>query len=179
MIILITGVPGTGKTSIAKELVKLLKGKELDLLELSKKYKNITGYDEEKNSFIVNEYRISAMIQKEVKNSKDIFIIASHLSHFVKPSLTKLCVVLRCNPNELRKRLKKRGYDKNKIDENIMCEYLDTCLIEALDVGHKRHLHEIDTTNKNPKNVAKEIIDILNRKKEKSYGKIKWLEDKI
>jgi broad-specificity NMP kinase len=75
----------------------------------------------------------------------------------------------------LEKRLEKRGYSKQKIAENIMCEFLDACLIEAIEMEHKKHLHEIDTSSKKPAAIALEIRNILNGEK-KSYGEIRWLE---
>ena len=174
MLILITGVPGTGKTSVAGILCKLLKAEEIDLLELARARKIITGYDPEEGSMVVDETKISNIVRKVMKSGRN-HVIGSHLAHFVSPKISKICVVLRCNPLVLEKRLQKRGYLKGKIHDNMMCEYLDCCLIEALKVGHKRHLHEIDTTKKKAHVVAKEIIDVLNRKKKHSFGNVKWL----
>lgn len=175
MLILITGVPGTGKSTVAKILCNLLDAKEIDLLELARQRKIITGYDPEAGSMVVDETKINPIIKKIIKPDKN-YIIASHLAHFVSPKISKICIVLRCNPLILEKRLQKRGYLKGKIHDNMMCEYLDCCLIEALKVGHRRHLHEIDTTNKTPSQVSKEIIDVLKRKKKHSFGNVKWLQ---
>lgn len=174
MIILITGVPGTGKSTVAKLLCKKLNAQEIDVLELARQKKLITGYDWETGSMIVDETKLTAAVKKIVKAGQN-YIIGSHLAHFISPKISKICVVLRCNPIVLEKRLKKRGYVKEKIYDNMMCEYLDCCLIEALKVGHKRHLHEIDTTKRSPQSVAQEIIDVINRKKKHSFGNVKWL----
>jgi len=175
MLILITGVPGTGKTSVAKILCKRLGAEEIDILELARKNKLITGYDIGTGSMVVDETKLTNSVKKLVKKDKN-YIIASHLAHFVSSKISKICVILRCDPLILEKRLKNRGYLKGKIHDNMFCEYLDCCLIEALKAGHKRHLHEIDTTHKNPKEVAKEIIDVLKRKKKHSFGNVMWLK---
>jgi len=174
MLILITGVPGTGKTSVAHILCKHLDAEEIDLLELARQRKIITGYDPVAGSMVVDETKISNAVKKILKKEKN-YVIGSHLAHFISPKISKICVVLRCNPDVLEKRLQKRGYLKGKIHDNMMCEYLDCCLIEALKVGHKRHLHEIDTTKLSPEKVAKEIIDVINRKKKHSFGNTRWL----
>jgi adenylate kinase len=56
-----------------------------------------------------------------------------------------LCIVTKCNLKELEKRLKKRGYNKAKIRENLDCEIFDVCLNEAMKKGHKIKI--FDTTN--------------------------------
>jgi broad-specificity NMP kinase len=38
---------------------------------------------------------------------------------------------------KLKQRLKKRGYHKAKIEENLECEIFDVCLEEAKEAGHK------------------------------------------
>jgi adenylate kinase len=174
MLILITGVPGTGKTTVAAELCKILKAEEIDIKELALKGKFLMGYDAERKSMIINERKISKAVKKHMKAKKN-YVVASHMAHFVSPRLAKLCVVLRCNPDVLKKRMSHRGYSEDKISENIMCEYLDALLIEAIRTGHKKHLHEIDTTKSTPLSVAKEIVAVINGKKKKSFGKISWL----
>jgi adenylate kinase len=174
MLILITGVPGTGKTTVAQILCKLIGAEEIDLLELARERKLLTGYDPDAGSMVVDETKISNAVSKMIKKDKK-YVIASHLAHFVSPKISKICVVLRCNPLVLEKRLQKRGYLKGKVHDNMMCEYLDCCLIEALKVGHKRHLHEIDTTKMKPRQVVQEILNVLNRKKKHSFGDVKWL----
>jgi adenylate kinase len=175
MLILITGVPGTGKTTVAQILCKKLNAEEIDVLELARQRKLISGYDSATGSMIVDETKLSNAVKKAMISGKN-YIIASHLAHFVSPKMAKICVILRCDPKTIEKRLAKRGYLKNKIQDNMMCEYLDCCLIEALKAGHKRHLHEIDTTKMNPEKVAAEIIDVINRKKKHSFGNVKWLQ---
>ena len=174
MLILITGVPGSGKTSVAEHLCKKIGAKEIDLKELALKGKFLEGYDEKRGSLIINEKRISGAVKKHM-TKKGNYVISSHLAHFVEPKLVKLCVVLRCKPEVLEKRLKNRGYHKNKIAENMMCEYLDYILIEALKLGHKKHIHEIDTTHKSADSVANEIISVLEGNKKKSFGHVSWL----
>jgi adenylate kinase len=55
-----------------------------------------------------------------------------------------LCIVTKCGLKTLEKRLKKRGYKKQKIRENLDCEIFDICLNEAKEKGH--NIKIIDTT---------------------------------
>ncbi len=149
MIIAITGTPGVGKSAVANILAKRLKAEILDLEEIARKRKIIIEYDVHSNSMVIDEFKISEAIRKEIEKGKD-YIVPSHLSHFIKPKLISFLIILRANPNIIEKRLKERKYNPTKIAENVMCEFLDACLIESLEFGHKKHLHEIDTSKKKP-----------------------------
>ena len=46
-------------------------------------------------------------------------------------------IVVRCDVKTLRRRLKKRKYSEKKIEENVEAEIMETCLIEARELGHK------------------------------------------
>ena len=173
MLIVISGVPGTGKSDVSKELSKLIDAKVIDLKAVAVKRELVEGLDEKRSTIVLNEKRITGAIKKEMKE-KGKYVLDSHLGHFVDKKLVKLLIILRCDPKVLEKRLKKRGYHINKVSENVMAEYLDTVLIESLKNGFKNKIHEIDTSKRKAKNIALEIKRILDKKKEKSYGKTSW-----
>lgn len=173
MLIAIDGVPGTGKSAVSKELSKMIKAEIIDIKDIAVRNQMVDGLDEKRMSIVINENRISSAIKKETKE-KGKYILDSHLAHFTNKKLVKLLIILRCNPKVLEKRLEKRKYSKAKVAENAMAEYLDTILIESLKRGYRNRIHEIDTTNKEAKNIAKEIVGVLNNKKKKSFGKISW-----
>ena len=154
MIICITGTPQTGKSSVAKVLAERLNWKLISLNELAEKKKLYCGYDRERKARVVDIGRI----EKEVKKIKGDLVLESHYSHEIPCNLV---VVLRTNPAELRKRMKKLGWNKEKIEENIVAEIMEVCKTEALELGRK--VIEIDTTEKKPEEIAEEIIDKLNR----------------
>ncbi|MBW9221213.1 AAA family ATPase [Methanothermococcus sp. SCGC AD-155-M21] len=87
-------------------------------------------------------------------------------------------VVLRCNPEIVKDRLKKRNYSKDKINENVEGEILDICLIESLERFQKDNIlvYEIDTTNRDIDSIVYEIIEAIDNKRVK-YGVVNWLED--
>ena len=160
--IIITGTPGTGKTSVAKEL-KRLNFKIVNFNKEIEKCNLIVGYDKKRKSKIVDENKLSDCYKKYDYNC----VVESHLSHFIDPKYVETSVVLKCNPKELRKRLKKKGWSKEKIEENIESEIMDICLNETIEMKHKPIV--IDTTNKKPKEVAEIImynhmVNLLNKK---------------
>jgi adenylate kinase len=71
-------------------------------------------------------------------------------------------VILRASPSELRKRMKAKGWPKEKIEENTEAEIMEVCRAEALEQGRK--VLELDTTGRTPKSAAGEIVKKLKKK---------------
>jgi adenylate kinase len=167
MIISISGTPGVGKTSIAKILKKELDANLILLNALPVPH----AYDKKRRTKIVAISDLQKAAKKKIKKGR-LNIIDGHLSHLMVADMT---VILRCRPDILEKRMKKKGWKKGKIIENIQTEILDSTTIEAL--GTKRKIIEIDTTKKSPKQVAMLIKKVLNSHAlQKKYlpGRIDW-----
>jgi adenylate kinase len=173
MKLIITGTPGVGKEKVAKELEKL-GFKRVDVEKLIKKEKLAIGYDKVRKTKIVGIARLKENLESKLRKAKKV-VVDSHLAHHISPKLIDLCVVLRCNPRILRRRLEERGFDEGKIKENLEAEALAVCASEAWAFGHR--LHEIDATQKNPKEMAREIVEVLEGKKKVTSGWIDWSKE--
>ena len=130
-IIIITGTPGVGKTTLSKHLAKKLKYHRLDLHE---HYKEISSnYNRSKQCYDIDINKL----KKLVKDQKENIIIDSHISHLIPK--VDLCIILTCsNLKKLEKRLIKRKYSKKKVKENIQAEIFQECLLDA-----QKHKHII------------------------------------
>ncbi|MEM7826653.1 MAG: adenylate kinase family protein [Candidatus Aenigmatarchaeota archaeon] len=168
MIITISGTPGTGKTKIAKMLSKKTRIKLIRLSQFIKKHKLYCGYDAKRKTLIVDPKRLKKRVQKLI-NEQDV-IIEGHLAHFI-PS--DLAFILRLDPKHLEERLKRRGWNSEKVRENVSAEILSIIYWEALQ-NNKRVL-QIDTTGKSSDAVVKRILNILKSKKYRS-DEVEWLE---
>ena len=159
MKIAITGTPGTGKTSVAKELGKRLGWKVIGLHDLAREKKCISGFDEERKCDIIDTEKLS----KAVKGIKGDAILDAHYSH---ETPVDAVFVLRTNPGILRSRMRDKGWKEKKVEENVQAEIMEVCKTESLGLG--RRTFEVDTTRKEPEEVVKEILKVL-----KSFFKIK------
>jgi len=153
--IIVTGTPGTGKTEIAKEVARKLKLKYISGYEIIKKEKLSESYDQKRKTDIVDENKFSKALIKIIKKEKNV-IIDSHMSHFLPKKYVGLCIVTKCKIPELKLRMKKRGYNKLKIKENIDAELFDVCFNEAYEFGHD--LLIVDTTKKKAEDIVKKLF---------------------
>ena len=159
-VVAVSGVPGTGKTTLSKKLSKKLNFYYIDVNKLIYKYKLSEGYDKKRKTRIVNVNKLNKLLIDEIKilkkNKIKGVIIDSHLSHYLPRKYVDFCIVTKCDINELNKRLKRKKFHKNKIIENLQTEIFDMCLNEALERKHKVLI--IDTTKGfNISSVAKKL----------------------
>jgi adenylate kinase len=182
-ILIVSGTPGTGKTTVSKNLLNYFKAKVISLNELAISEKLIINYDTERETSVINEKKLVRYVIKLIecynKQDLEILIIESHFSDIVPGQYIDYVIILRCDPDELYIRLKERGYKKEKIRENVQSEILGNSPNYFLDKKLNKPIMEIDTTNNNIEVITKTIIGILTGKidvNEYVLGKIDWLE---
>ena len=154
MIIIVTGTPCTGKTSLAKAIAKKQGFTYLDANEIIDNNNLKESYDKERDTYVVDEEKLVRLLVEEINKGKDL-VIDSHMSHEVPATMVDKCIVTKCDIKELRKRLESRNYSEDKVKENLDAEIFDVCFNEATENGHK--VTTIDTTNKSPEELTNEI----------------------
>jgi len=177
MIIALTGTPGTGKTSVAE----VLKTKGFKIVDLNKEACEndfLIGKDIKRDSNIVDIEKLNNFIFEKYCSKETIFI-EGHLSHFLK-KVDKI-IILRCHPEKLKKNLLKKGWNKEKINENLEAEILDIILCETVEIHKKNSIFEIDVSDKSIKEISEKIIEIIKNRfkmlEEYKIGKIDWSEE--
>ena len=136
-VVCVSGSVGTGKTTYAKRLAKELKARYIDVNKVIKENNISEGYDKKRKCKIVDIKKLNNILEKIIKESKESLVIDSHMSHFLNPNLVDYIVITKTSLKKLKNRLKKRGYSKSKIEENLEVEIMDICLNEAKELGHK------------------------------------------
>ncbi|MFB6209414.1 MAG: adenylate kinase family protein [Candidatus Nanohaloarchaea archaeon] len=160
MIVALTGTPGTGKTAVSEQLDGF---RTVDLGDFCR----TRELGEQREEFEVNIEEMREELEDYLENEEKM-VIEGHLSHHCPADY---CIVLRCHPEELRERLETRDYSREKIEENVEAEKLDSILIEA--VENQENVIEVDTTGRDASEVAAEIRKKL-EEGETGYGKVDW-----
>jgi len=175
-VIIITGTPGVGKTTVATELAKNLSARTLNISELVQKENIVSMSDDLRETLIADMKKLRIRVKGILARTKDKIVIEGHYAYDVVPKSTNpMTFVLRRDPDDLEQKLKKRGYDDRKISENIAAEVLDVCLIGAMSRFGKDRVHEIDVTLADVGSVMTEILEVLNRKKGPASGRVDWI----
>ncbi|MBI2445856.1 AAA family ATPase [Candidatus Micrarchaeota archaeon] len=162
MRIVITGTPGTGKTSLSKTLAEQIHYPRLDvkkLVEQRKIYRIIRGEAEK----TVNMRALQRAVTEWFRNHPNGIAESHLLCEF--DAGADIVVVMRCQPDVLKKRLEKRRYSKDKIRSNVESEALDYCLVRAEDNYRDGRVMPIDTTRRMSAKTA--AGKILNRQGDK------------
>ncbi|MEM4254963.1 MAG: AAA family ATPase [Candidatus Norongarragalinales archaeon] len=142
MRLLITGVPGCGKTVLAGKISRLLKAKLVDVNAVV--VENGIYSKGRRGEKLVDLKKLGRILKTLLKREKNV-VVESHLLCELKLDCDKI-VVLRCNPLVLKKRLEKRGYPGWKVKENIIAEMLDYCSIKAEGNYPASRVLEVDFT---------------------------------
>ena len=175
-IILVTGTPAVGKTTIASLLASKLDATHIDLTELVKQEKLISGVNEKRETLIADIDQISKRVQRIIGASKRDIIVDGHYAVDVIPANDiNLVLVLRRSPDELKKEMEERGFREKKLRENLAVEILDICLWEAVSACGHGKVCEIDVTGREIEEVVEEAILVLKGKKKCRVGIVDWL----
>jgi len=174
-VILLTGVPGVGKTTIASLLGERLKGGHVNLSELALEQGLLTGYDSMRETSIVDLGRTTTRIMEIIVERQGPLVIEGHFSQdIVPPECVSNVFVLRRAPWRLKDELESRGYSPEKVKENVEAELLDVCLVEAVEAYGEEKVSELDTTGIEPNEIVETIISVLRGEAPREIG-VDWL----
>ena len=176
-VILVTGTPCVGKTTVSRQLAKKLNAEYINLSEFAEKEKLIIEEDKVRKTGIIDEAKMRKKLHEalaKVENSK-IIIDGHYAGAVVAPSQVTCIFVLRRNPVELRAFMEKSGFQGRKLWENLGSEILDVCLVEVLSKHKKEKVCELDVTGETVEDVTNEMIAILDGHEKCSVGSVDWL----
>ena len=176
VVILITGTPGTGKSTVSKLLSVELRGEHIELTRLVNESGLSQGWDKTRSTTIADLKALRLALANIIGAASKPVIVDGHYSpDVVTRDEVTLTVVLRRAPWVLREELKARGYGASKIQENVEAELLGTCLVEALAAQDPDKVREIDTTGTTPDETVKVITATIDGEAKCRHGTIDWL----
>ncbi|KAJ2686098.1 factor activating pos9 [Coemansia spiralis] len=127
--ILVTGTPGTGKTTTA-EMVAVAAGLEkVTVGDLVKERGLHDGYNDEFDTYWLDEDKVVDEMEPMVAGGG--MCVDFHTCGFFPERWFDLVVVLCAETDKIFDRLEGRGYKPNKIQENVECEIMQIVLDEA------------------------------------------------
>ncbi|MCE4615385.1 MAG: adenylate kinase family protein [Desulfurococcales archaeon] len=181
MIIIITGTPGTGKTSISTLVSGELECIHIDVSQLVNQMKLGKNDPTGRQTLVLSSpQKVIQHIEEVHKKSKCIIIDTHYPSIFSSLARDVIAVfVLRTHPKTIIKRLARRGWIKNKVIENAEAELIGVIDNEAREQFDC--VFSIDTTSKTVSETAlliKKLIDKIGQEPCLGQGRfIDWLDD--
>ena len=161
-VIVIAGVPGVGKSTVAGTVAERLGYPVIGVSELAAKEGALLDRDDERETNIVDLPRLKEIIAETVSATEGPTIVEGHFAYDVVPSdLVSHALVLRRAPWVLKEELRERGYSDEKIRENVEAELLDVPLVEAIEALGPDRVCEADTTGRTPEETVDEVLGIL------------------
>jgi len=175
-VVVITGVPGVGKTTISRIVSCRLGCPLIEISELAKDEDLITGYDEVRGTGEVDLEGVERRVSEIIEASEEPLVVEGHFAYDVVPrEAVSHAFVLRRAPWVLQKELKARGYSDEKVRENVEAELIDVCLVEAVEALNPEVVCEVDTTGISPDEAADEVLAIMEGRKPCRRGLFDWL----
>ncbi|MDP2666813.1 MAG: AAA family ATPase [Candidatus Diapherotrites archaeon] len=128
-ILLITGTPGTGKTTHAAFLGKKLNAKVISEKTFTRRME-LGKMNALTKEFEVNLQAYADALIHLIGETEKNLIIEGHVACEMNIPVD-LVIVLRCDSKVLEKRLRSRGYSEVKIYDNVMAEENGYCLMRV------------------------------------------------
>jgi len=176
-VILVTGTPCVGKTSVARLLTANLDALYINLTDLALRDHLVSGKDVSRDTIIVDESRMRKKIRELVeKTGKGEVVIDGHYAVSVVPrKLVTFVFVLRRDPVELREFMKRCGFSEPKMVENLASEILDVCLVDALAAVGEGRTCELDVTGKSAEEIVGAMRGVMADSSKCRVGVVDWL----
>jgi adenylate kinase len=174
--ILITGTPGTGKTTVSQLLATELRACYVNPQNLLRCKSIGHAYDEKRRTHTVSLPRLRKALYDHTAQADHGLVIDTHIAPEIGtlPRLVR-AIVLRCDPIVLQRRLERKRWSESKISENLQAEILDICLWEAVQSYGSQKITEIDTTDRTPKQVVQQITEGMHKKRTWKQPRVNWL----
>ncbi|KAK4762810.1 hypothetical protein SAY87_013504 [Trapa incisa] len=127
--ILVTGTPGTGKTTMCTALAEATQLRHVNIGDLVREKNLHDGWDDELECHVINEDLVCDELEDLMDEGGNI--VDYHGCDFFPERWFDRVLVLQTDNSILYDRLSKRGYTGLKLSNNIECEIFQVLLEEA------------------------------------------------
>jgi len=174
-VIIVTGTPGTGKTTLARALAKAIEAHYLNLTRFVSKNKLYSGIDIQRGTKIIDMARTRVRLKEKLEKLQGLVVIDTHVPDEIVPrEMVKRVFVLRSDPRILERRLRAKKWRASKIRENVLAEIVDSCLNSAVEHYGQRRVVQFDTSHMSIRDCIALMKKSTTGKRERSV-KIDWL----
>ena len=164
----ITGNPGVGKHTIAKEISKLI---HLPIIDINKIAREFGLFEKNEETNDVDVVKLGEIIREKFSHP---VLFVGHLAPYVLSSnKIKKVIVFRKNPYDLISIYKERGYSKEKIKDNVGSEALGIILHDAITQFGVEKTLQIDVTLQSIQETTKKVMGAF--KGEFKIEEVDWL----
>lgn len=153
--ILITGTPGTGKTTTAEQAANTIGFKYVNVGDIVKEQECHEGKDNDFDAFILDEDKLIDVLEPIMAQGGNI--VDFHTCEIFPERWFDLVLVLRADTSVLFDRLKDRGYNEKKMTENMECEIMQVVLDAA------RESYDLSIVHELPSNTVEDMESNVDR----------------
>lgn len=151
----LTGVPGTGKTTVAAALAA--RGVlVVHLQDFARDAGLLTEKDIARGSYVVDVDVLAGRLEEAFHSVRAPIVVEGHYAHEMD---VDAIVLLRVDPLVLLERLRARGWSEAKVRENVEAEALDVLAAEVLEA--ELPAEEIDATRLSVETLADRLFAIV------------------
>ncbi len=175
-VIIITGTPGTGKTTISQVLADMIDAIHLEVSRYAEEEGCVLWEDEKRDTSVVDMEKLTALITEMVNSSEKSIILDGHYGHdLVNPSDVEHVLVLRKQPWTLKHVLESRGYSGEKVWENLEAEIVGVSVHEVLSIFPEHVITELDTSTSTPMETVSEALKEFKSQRRNKFTPIDWV----
>eukprot|EP00884_Botryococcus_braunii_P016784 jgi/Botrbrau1/378/Bobra.110_2s0033.1 len=141
--VLITGTPGTGKTTMCEAVAERTCLKHVNISELVKAEQLHEGWDPEHEAYILDEDKVVDALEDMIEDGG--VLVEYHSCDFFPERWFDLVIVLQTDNTILYERLQNRNYPQKKISENVTCEIMNVVVEEARESFREEIVHVLQS----------------------------------
>jgi adenylate kinase len=155
---IVTGTPGTGKTTVSTILSEKLGARHIEISKFSIENGYVIEDDVERDTKVVDMEALKSAVRDIIDKSVSPVIIDGHYAHeLIEEPVISFLFVLRKQPWDLKSVLEARQYSSDKVWENLESEIMGIITGEALELIPSSKVIEVDISDQSPQETVNQI----------------------